>query len=270
VGGDRRWVNPCHRDGGRTWRKIQSVPGVPERTYVSCLTASRHATNTVYAAFDNHKNGDFKPYLFQSTDLGSNWVSVVGNLPSRDFVLTLQEDHQKADLLFVGTEFGAWFTLDGAKHWLKVAGLRPSLSVTSRSSAGKTISSSARLAVASMSWTTTPLCGPLPPLSPIKRRISLPSKMPGAMSNAVGWVGSTAAAGKEQRIMPPPTHLWAPSSRITCATNSRPEKRKRQETEAKDRDAGKSYRQPPVDELREEDREKEPQVWLVVRDEAGQ
>jgi len=67
-------------DGGATWRRIDGVPGVPERTYVSRLEASRHDGNTVYAAFDNHKNGDFTPYVFASRDRGRSWTSIRGDL----------------------------------------------------------------------------------------------------------------------------------------------------------------------------------------------
>lgn len=115
-------------DGGATWRKIESFPGVPEKTYISGLTASRHEVNAVYASFDNHKNGDFKPYLLKSTDLGATWTSVVGGLPERETVYVVQEDHEKADILFVGTEFGARFSLDGGKRWTRFSGL-PTIAV---------------------------------------------------------------------------------------------------------------------------------------------
>lgn len=110
-------------DGGKTWRKVDVFPEVPYKTYVSCLTASRHDKDTVYAAFDNHKNGDFKPYLLKSVDRGRNWTKISGDLGSRDIVYSIMEDHVRKDLLFCGTEFGAHFTLNGGKKWLKVPGL---------------------------------------------------------------------------------------------------------------------------------------------------
>jgi photosystem II stability/assembly factor-like uncharacterized protein len=115
-------------DGGKTWRKEDKVAGVPERTYVSCLTASHHAANTLFAAFDNHKNGDFAPYLLQSGDAGRTWVSIAGDLPKNGPVLCIAEDHVKPGLLFAGTEFGCYFTLDGGKKWTKLSGL-PTIAV---------------------------------------------------------------------------------------------------------------------------------------------
>ena len=110
-------------DGGSTWRKIETFPGVPEMTFVSTLVASRHTANTVYAGFSNMKAGDFKPYLLKSTDGGKSWGSIAGNLPERGSVWSIAEDHVNPDLLFVGTEFGAYFTVDGGKKWIKLGGL---------------------------------------------------------------------------------------------------------------------------------------------------
>ena len=110
-------------DGGATWRKIASFPGVPEMSFVSDVEASRHDVNTIYASFNNHKAGDFKPYLLKSADLGKSWVSIAGNLPERGSVWAIAEDHVNPDLLFAGTEFGAWFTVDGGRKWIKLPGL---------------------------------------------------------------------------------------------------------------------------------------------------
>jgi hypothetical protein len=102
---------------------------VPEKTYVTRLLASRHARDTVYAAFDNHKNGDFLPYLLKSTDAGRTWQSIKGDLPERGSVLAIAEDHLKPDLLFVGTEFGLFFTVDGGKKWVRLKGGLPTIAV---------------------------------------------------------------------------------------------------------------------------------------------
>ena len=65
-------------DGGANWTKYEKFAGVPEMTYVSRLAASNHDANTVYAAFENHKNEDFKPYLLKSVDAGKTWTSIAG------------------------------------------------------------------------------------------------------------------------------------------------------------------------------------------------
>jgi photosystem II stability/assembly factor-like uncharacterized protein len=116
-------------DGGRTWTKYERFASVPDMTYVSRLAASQHAVNTVYAAFDNHKNEDFKPYLLRSTDAGKTWTSIAANLPENGTVLAFAEDAVNANLLFAGTEFGAFFTVDGGAHWVQLKGGLPTIAV---------------------------------------------------------------------------------------------------------------------------------------------
>ena len=113
-------------DGGDNWVKIDvnNISGAPERTYVNYLLASQHDENVVYAAFNHHKYGDFKPYLFKSEDKGRTWVSISSNLPERGSAYSIAEDHEVSGLLFAGTEFGCFFTIDGGLHWKQLkAGL---------------------------------------------------------------------------------------------------------------------------------------------------
>ncbi len=116
-------------DGGKTWAKSDTFPGVPARTYVSKLVASRHAAGTVYAAFDNHKNADFKPYLLKSADAGKTWQSLAATLPERGSVYCLAEDHVDPNLLFCGTEFGLHASTDGGASWQRVKGGLPTVQV---------------------------------------------------------------------------------------------------------------------------------------------
>jgi photosystem II stability/assembly factor-like uncharacterized protein len=116
-------------DGGQSWTKYEKFPGVPEMTYVSRLAASNFDANTVYAAFENHKNEDFKPYLLKSTDNGRTWISIAGDLPESGPVLAFVEDTANANLLFAGTESGAFFTIDGGSHWVRLKGGLPTIAV---------------------------------------------------------------------------------------------------------------------------------------------
>jgi photosystem II stability/assembly factor-like uncharacterized protein len=116
-------------DGGGSWRKHERFPGVPERSYVSDVLASRHDAKVVYASFDNHKMGDYKPYLLRSTDRGRTWSSIAANLPERGAVYTVAEDHVKRELLFAGTEFGLFFTADGGAKWVQPKGGLPPIPV---------------------------------------------------------------------------------------------------------------------------------------------
>ncbi len=116
-------------DGGANWSKYEKFPGVPEMTYVSRLAASNFEANTVYAAFEGHKNEDFKPYLLKSTDVGKTWTSIAGDLPESGPVLAFAEDTVNANLLFAGTETGAYFTIDGGQHWVRLKGGLPTIAV---------------------------------------------------------------------------------------------------------------------------------------------
>lgn len=117
------------RDGGETWTRLASFPGVPERTYVSRLEASRHVPSRVYAGFNNHKMGDFAPYLLVSDDFGKTWRSIADGLPERDAVWCLAEDHVREDLLFCGTEFGVHASFDGGASWLPMKAGLPTIAV---------------------------------------------------------------------------------------------------------------------------------------------
>lgn len=112
-------------DGGKAWRRIDAVPGVGEYAYVSRVVFSRHAARTLYATFDRHKMGDFKPYVMKSTDLGRSWTSITGDLPAGGSVYCFVEDTRDPDLLFAGTEFGLFFTQDGGHKWIALKGGLP-------------------------------------------------------------------------------------------------------------------------------------------------
>lgn len=116
-------------DDGANWKSYNAFPGVPENTYISCLTASQSNENIVYASFDNHKRGDYTPYLLRSSDKGKTWKSIVSNLPKEQTIYSIAQDHKNADLIFVGTEFGLWFTVDGGNKWEQLKNGLPSIAV---------------------------------------------------------------------------------------------------------------------------------------------
>jgi len=116
-------------NGGADWRKIESVPGVPSMTYVSRLEASLHDEDTVYATFNNKKRGDFKPYVFVSRDRGRTWTSITGDLPDGEITYALMQDHVKPELLFVGTEYGVYFTINEGSNWIELEGGLPTIQV---------------------------------------------------------------------------------------------------------------------------------------------
>ncbi len=116
-------------DGGDSWSQVKSFPGVPEYTYVSDIQADLFDENVVYATFDNLKRNDFKPYVLKSSDKGKTWVSITGNLPENGSVHSILQDSKQPELLFAGTEFGIFFTIDGGKNWVQLKSGLPTIAV---------------------------------------------------------------------------------------------------------------------------------------------
>ncbi len=120
------WIT---EDDGANWTRYDKFTGVPEMTFVNYVLPSAHDKNTVYACFDGRKNSsDFTPYLIKSTDKGKTWVSIASNLPSGT-VYCIQEDHVDPNILFIGTEWGVWVTIDGGQKWVQLKRGIPTIQV---------------------------------------------------------------------------------------------------------------------------------------------
>jgi photosystem II stability/assembly factor-like uncharacterized protein len=117
-------------DGGEHWRRMEigSIKGLPATAFVNDIRADLFDANTVYAALDNHKYGDYNPYIFKSTDAGRSWISIGENLPRKGMVWRLVQDHVKKDLLFAATESGIYFSPDGGPTWIRLKGGLPTIS----------------------------------------------------------------------------------------------------------------------------------------------
>ena len=117
-------------DGGQNWTRyeIGDINGVPENSYVNDIRADRFDADTVYAALDNHKEGDYAPYLIKSTNRGKSWSLITNGLPEKSLVWRITQDHVNKDLMFLGTEFGLYFTIDGGDQWIELTGGVPTIS----------------------------------------------------------------------------------------------------------------------------------------------
>ena len=117
-------------DGGANWKKIDlaKIKGIPNEAYVNDIRADLFDRDTVYVALDDHKNGDFAPYLIKSDDLGKTWESLADTLPEKHLVWRITQDHVNKDLMFLGTEFGVFFTVDGGEKWIELNGGMPTIS----------------------------------------------------------------------------------------------------------------------------------------------
>jgi photosystem II stability/assembly factor-like uncharacterized protein len=116
-------------DGGKNWRKIEDFPGVPKWTYVTDVFPSPRDVDTVFVTLNNWQRGDYKPYIVKSTDRGRTWTNITGDLPDKQDVWSIVQDHVNGNLLFAGTEFGLFVTVDGGAHWTQLKGGMPTIQV---------------------------------------------------------------------------------------------------------------------------------------------
>ncbi|MGA1581523.1 MAG: VPS10 domain-containing protein, partial [Luminiphilus sp.] len=118
-------------NGGGSWRKVEagSLPGVPKTAFVNDIRADLFDADTVYVALDNHKYGDFSPYLLVSRNQGKSWKSMTEGIPDRHLVWRLVQDHERAELLFAATEFGVFVTFDAGGSWQKLGAGMPTISI---------------------------------------------------------------------------------------------------------------------------------------------
>ncbi len=116
-------------DNGANWRRIEAIRGVPDMTLVEDIITSVHNPDVAYAVFDNHKRGDHKPYVYRTGNRGGAWRSISGDLPDWGAVHTIAEDHIDPDLLFVGTEFGLFYSQNGGQNWTQLKTNFPTIDV---------------------------------------------------------------------------------------------------------------------------------------------
>lgn len=256
-------------DGGGSWRKLESVPGVPETTFVADLAASPHEADVVYAAFDNHKRGDFKPYLLRSADRGKSWTSIAGDLPARGTVYTVAEDPKKPGLLFCGTEFGLFFTADGGKKWIRLKGGMPTINV--RDLAFQERENDLVVATFGRGFRVlddvTPLRLATPEtlakeatLFPVRDAWAYVPKVPYGLKGKA-FLGESFYAASN----PPLGAVFT----VYLKDDLKGRKKVRQEAEKEKAKKGEDVFYPTWEELRAEDREEEPTLLFTVADEAG-
>lgn len=256
-------------DGGSNWRKAASAPGVPERTYVNQLLASQHETNTVYGAFNNHKNGDFKPYLFKSTDAGQSWTAITKGLPERGSVYSIAEDHVNPKLLFAGTEFGVFVSINGGQSWVQLKGGLPTVAI--RDMAIQKRENDLVLAsfgrgfyvlddYSALREMTTNTLDQQAHIFPVKDSWMYIESVPlGLRGNS--FQGHAHYAAKNPTVGATFT-FYLKESMLTA-------KEKRQQEEAKKVKAGEAVAYPDFEAMRAEDQEQAPYLLLEITDKAG-
>ena len=115
-------------DGGKHWTNVvKNIPDLPPNTWVSYVWPSRFDRNTAYVTFDGHQSNDFTPYVYKTTDLGKTWTNISDGI--QGYCHVIQEDYKKPGLLFLGTEFGLYISLDDGKNWTRFTGGLPRVAV---------------------------------------------------------------------------------------------------------------------------------------------
>lgn len=266
VGTDDGMIH-VSEDGGGNWRSVGLFSGIPDNTYVSCLTASPLEADVVFAAFDNHKMGDFKPYLLRSDDRGRTWKPLSGDLGPRDIVYTLKQDHVDRQLLFVGTEFGAYASQNGGENWFRIAGL-PTIHV--RDLAIQTRENDLVIGTFGRGiW----IVDDYSPLRLVRQEqlakdaLILPIK-PALRFIERARLGSPRGfQGSSYFVAPNPAYGATITYHLKEGLKTRREQRREAEQQAERNKTKMDY--PTIDQLRAEDEEIEPLVSLTIRDAQG-
>jgi photosystem II stability/assembly factor-like uncharacterized protein len=257
-------------DGGKTWRRIDKLPGVPENFFVNEVKASRMEKDAVFIAVDSHKTGDYKPYLLRSDDRGRTWRSIAANLPERGWVWSVAQDHVKKELLFAGTEYGIYTSLDGGGRWVKLSGGLPTVSfrdieIHERES-DLVGASFGRSFYVLDDYSPLRLAGEQAfekdaLLFPVKKTLHYVPQQPIGYGNK-GMFGETFFSAPN-----PPfgaTFTYYLKEPLRTAAEGRREREKEQQK------AGKPVAFPGWAALKAEENEEKPEIVLTVTDEAGQ
>jgi hypothetical protein len=119
------------RNDGASWTEVgKGLPGLPSNDlYISKIEASHHAKGTAYLSVDGHEAAIFRPFVFKTTDYGKTWTSITGNLPDGQPVYVVREDLKNPNLLFVGTEFAVFYSVDGGKQWSRLNNNMPTVAI---------------------------------------------------------------------------------------------------------------------------------------------
>jgi photosystem II stability/assembly factor-like uncharacterized protein len=269
VGTDDGVIN-ITEDGGKNWRRVEKFPDVPDMTYVSRILASSHDVNTVYAGFENHKNSDFAPYLLKSTDAGRSWTSIKSNLPANGPVLAIAEDPVNPNLMFVGTEFGLFFTIDGGKKWVQLKGGMPTIAVRDLA-----IQKRENDLVVATFGRGIYILDDYTPLRSLTPEILAGESHLFAVKDALMYIQSQPLGGARKSFQgesfftadnPPFGATFTYYLKETYKT--RRERRREAEREAEKKNAPPPF--PAKEELRAEDEEEAPQIIITVTDSEGQ
>ncbi len=246
-------------DGGQNWRDAAVPDDVPELPYTADLCASLHNPDRVFVAFDLHKEGDFKPYLYRSDDRGRTWTSISSDLPEHDVVYSIVEDHEREDLLFAGTEFGCYVSFNAGEAWHKLKSGLPTISV--RDIDVQRRENDLVLATFGRGFYV------LDDYAPLRAITEASLREPAAIypiRDALRYIPTSKGRGSQGSTFYT-TENPDYGAVITWSLGESLKTRKAQR-KAEAKELGDEAPYPTLDQLREEDEELPPAVWLTIRD----
>lgn len=265
IGTDDGLIQITENDG-QNWRKVDKLAGVPDQSYVARILASQHDANTVYALFNNHQNGDFKPYIVKSTDTGKTWTSITTNLPVRGSLYAIAEDHVNPNLLFAGTEFGVFLTVDGGGKWVQMKSGLPTIAV--RDIAIQKTENDLVLATFGRGFY---VLDDYSLLRQIRREAMDQASMLFPVKDALMYVRSNAAFAGAQgaAFYTAPNPAYGATFNYFLKESPKSLRQKRQEAERDAERKKQPFRYPSIEELRAESEEEPPTVIFTVTDAQG-
>ncbi len=264
-------------DGGDNWKKYDAFSGVPDTTYVNEIIASAHDENTVYVAFNNHKRGDFKPYLLKSTNLGKKWTSIANNLPERGSVYAIAEDPESPNLLFVGTEFSCFASIDGGGYWKELSSGLPTVAVRDINIQER--ENDLVLATFGRGFYIMDDYSALRELSeevvekeghlfPVGDALQYEPFSPIAASNTISWLGPKGFQGETYYLGENPE--FGAAFTYYLKEGYKTKKQEREEAEKEKRKEGETIYYPSYEQLEAEAKEEKPFLIFTIRDANGE
>ncbi|HMO13447.1 MAG TPA: hypothetical protein PKD64_02475 [Pirellulaceae bacterium] len=257
-------------DGGETWRRVDrfGTLDVPEFGYINDIEADLHDPDTVYVAINNHKRGDFRPYIVKSADRGQTWQKISGDLPDRGSVYCLKQDHVNSRLLFCGTEFACYFSIDGGEKWIALKTGLPTIAV--RDMEIQRREDDLVLGTFGRGIYILDDYSALRELSPelLETNHMFPIRK-SWMYQVVTTLGVPGRAFQGTNFYTAPNPDFGTTFTFHIKDELKTIKSERQRKDRQLNAAGKDVPYPSWEELKAEDREVEPTRWLTIRDSAG-
>ncbi len=271
VGTDDGMVQ-VSEDGGENWRAIPDFGDleVPEFGYINDIEACLHDEDTVYVAVNNHKRGDFKPYIVKSTDRGKTWTNITGNLPERGSVYALKQDHVNPELLFCGTEFGCFFTPNGGEKWVELGSGLPTIAVRDLDIQRDENENDLVLATFGRGFYVLDDYSPLRSITPetLEKNHIFPIAK-GRMYREVTPLGSGRRGFQGANYYTGSNPSFGVGITYHLKDSLRTKRSERKSAESKLKRAGKDVAYPSWEDLKAEDREVGPRRWLQIANSGG-